>query len=258
VSHPSGFFRWLIRAIPALMVLTLATACSLAPAGTTPTPSATATNTPAPTATPSTPTLRYTIGTRNKTLHDLANVALPVSSGTNYQWTPSPGFQQLSCVSAESADSGEPAGHEVYQVFTCQLASGAATGSGTFIFSVTGTTTQEAVAQVEVDTLAGATGSGPDLTYRITTNSHFHGAAGIALAVNAGTNYQWSPTTNFQGLACASEGIAHPEGPAGHVQYQVFNCQLASGQTTGQGSFVLAEIGSTTPTETAQITLTLA
>jgi hypothetical protein len=137
------------------------------------------------------------------------------------------------------------------------LAPGAATGSGSFIFSVAGTTTAEAVAQVEVDTLAGATGAGPDLTYQITISSHFHGAAGIALAVNAGINYQWSPTTIFQGLGCASIGIAHPEGPAGHVQYQVFNCQLASGQTTGQRSFVFAEIGTTTPTETAQITMTL-
>jgi hypothetical protein len=121
------------------MVLALVAACGLAPAGTTPTPSATAANTPAPTATPSTPTLRYTIGTRNKTLHDLANVALPVSSGTNYQWAPAADFRQLSCVSAESADPGGAAGHEIYAVFTCQLASGAATGTGSFIFSVTGT-----------------------------------------------------------------------------------------------------------------------
>jgi hypothetical protein len=248
----------MVRVSLALMVLALAAACGLGPAGTTPIPSATAANTPAPTATPSMPTLRYAIGARNKTLHDLANVALPISSGTNYQWTPSADFRQLSCIAAESADPGGPAGHEVYQVYTCQLASGAATGSGSFIFSVTGTTTPEAVAQVEVDTLAGSTGAGPDLTYQITTSAHFHGAASIALAVNAGTNYQWSPTTNFQGLACTSEGIAHPEGPAGHVQYQVFNCQLAAGQTTGQGSFVFAENGSTTPTETAQVTLTMA
>jgi hypothetical protein len=37
----------------------------------------------------------------------------------------------------------------------------------------------------------------------------------------------------------------------------VFACQLTAGQTAGQGAFTFAEIGSSIPTETAQISLML-
>jgi hypothetical protein len=58
-------------------------------------------------------------------------------------------------------------------------------------------------------------------------------------------------------MTCAFKAIAHPDGPPGHVQYQVFTCELTAGQTVGQGSFIFAEVGSSTATETAQISLML-
>ena len=227
--------------------------CSATSAGVASTPSVTATST----ASSSIPNLRYKIGTRNHSLQELANVALPMNSGTNFQWTPANDFQGLTCASEETADPGGPAGHEQYQVFTCQLATSQDTGTGSFTFAEVGSTTAQAHASVEVDSLTGAQGSSPDLVYQITTASAFHAAASVALAVNAGTNYQWSPANDFQGMACAFKGIAHPEGPSGHVQYQVFACQLTAGQTAGHGAFTFTEIGSSIPTETAQISLML-
>ena len=227
--------------------------CAATSTGVTSTPSVTATST----ASSSIPVLRYKIGTRNHSLQELANVVLPVNAGTNFQWTPANDFQGLTCASGETADPGGPAGHEQYQVFTCQLATSQDTGAGSFTFAEGGSTTAQARADVEVDSLTGAQGSGPDLVYQITTTSAFHAAASVALAVNAGTNYQWTSANDLQGMVCAFKGIAHPEGPPGHVQYQVFTCQLTAGQTAGQGSFTFAEVGSSVPTETAQISLVL-
>jgi hypothetical protein len=142
-------------------------------------------------------------------------------------------------------------------VFTCQLATSQVAGTGSFTFAEVGSTIAQARAYVEVDSLTGAQGSGPDLVYQITTTSAFHAAASVALAVNAGTNYQWSPANDLQRMICAFKGIAHPDGLPGHVLYQVITRQLTAGQTAGQGSFTFAEIGSSVPTETAQISLVL-
>lgn len=252
--------RYAGRLVPcglALGVVALLIGACAAPVGGIPTPTRSATATAVPTASPSIPTLRYTIGTRNQTLHELANLALPVIAGTNDRWTPAANWQELSCGFGETADPGGAAGREVYQVYTCRLAAGAVRGTGSFNLVAAGATTRAAVAQLEVDSLSATPASSPDLTFQITTSPHFHAAASIALAVNAGTNFQWTPAANFAGLTCTSDGIAHPEGPAGHVQYQVFTCQLAAGQTSGQGSFTFAEIGTSTPTETAQLKVAL-
>jgi hypothetical protein len=127
----------------------------------------------------------------------------------------------------------------VYQVFLCQLATGHASGTGSFVFTQVGSTTPQKFALVEVDS-APAQGQGtPVLSFAITT-AQFAGAASVALTVSSGANYQWQPATDFQGLTCQSVGSADPGGPSGHLFYQVFACQLAAGQATGQGTLLFA------------------
>jgi hypothetical protein len=175
--------HWGVALLAAVFILA---GCTVTSTGVTPASSVTATS--AATST-SLPTLRYKIGTRNHSLQELANVALPMNAGTNFQWAPANDFQGLTCASGETADPGGPAGHEQYQVYTCQLAASRNTGTGSFTFAEVGSTTAQARADLEVDSLTGAHGSGPDLVYQITTTTAFHAAASVALAVNAGTNY---------------------------------------------------------------------
>jgi hypothetical protein len=141
----------------ALLALALA-GCGAALTGAPPTPTSppastatstpAATSTPTATATPSVPILRYSIGTRNQTIQDRANVALPVSAGTNYAWTPAKDFQGLTCTPAGKADPGGPPGRIVYQAFTCQLATGQASGQGSFLFAEVGATTPDQRAHI--------------------------------------------------------------------------------------------------------------
>ena len=233
--------------------------CGASVAGTTATPTSaltsTATTIPA-TPTPTIPTLRYKIVTLNGG-NGPASVALPVNAGTNFQWTSTHDFQGLTCQSAGTADPGGAPGRVVYQAFVCQLATGKTSGTGSYILAETGSSTPERIAQIELDRGSGTQGSNQNLSYQITTSAQLNGSASVALARSSGTNFQWSPAKGATGLTWQSEGLADPGGPPGHTEYQVFTGVLATGQTSGHGSVIFAEVGSNTPEATTQVTLML-
>lgn len=251
-----------------LVVASALVGCTIGGTGsTTATPTSTATTAPtasatsAATPTPGMPTLRYQILTLagNSTLQGVPSVALPLSSGTNFHWIPSSTFQGLTCTAKSTADPGGPAGHTVYQVFLCELIAGHTSGTGSFLFTQVGSNTPQKIALVEVDSRAAQGQGTPLLSYTITT-SQFGGAAGLALSVSSGTNYEWTPATDFQGLTCQSGGNADPGGPPGHPFYQAFACQLAAGQSTGQGTLLFIAQHMNPPaqaTYTAQVKLVL-
>ncbi len=238
-------------------LLLLLAGCGISSTASTPAPTTSPISTATATATPGIPTLIYKIVTTSKTLNLLPNVALPVTAGTNFQWSPvSANFSGLTCAAGGTADPSGAAGHTAYQVFACQLAAGQTTGHGSLLFAEVGSSVPQEIAELEVDALTGSQGSAPDLTYAITTSAQLNGAASVALGVNAGTNFAWS-VGSVAGLTCTADGRADPGGPAGHVEYQVFTCQVAAGQAAGEGDLIFAEVGSSTPTTTAKVTLTL-
>jgi hypothetical protein len=250
-----------------LVAATALAGCTIGGTGATATPTSTATPTPAASATPTPgmPTLSYKIVTQagNTALQAIPAIALPVSSGTNFQWVPSGNFQGLACTAKGTADPGGAAGRTVYQVFLCQLAAGQTAGTGSFIFTEVGSTVAQKLAQVEVESTTAQQGA-PILNFAITT-SQFGGAASLALTVSNGTPFEWTPATDFVGLTCQPGGNADPGSPSGHPAsgtpyYQVFACQLAAGQSSGQGSllFVAQHMNPPAqPTYTAQIKVTL-
>lgn len=185
------------------------------------------------------PTISYKIATQagNTTLQAIPAVALPVSSGTNLHWIPANNFQGLTCTAKSTADPGGPAGRPVYQVFSCQLAAGHTSGTGSFLFTEVGSNAPLKIALIEVDSTAAQGQGAPILSYVIST-SQFAGPVGVALSVYSGTNYAWTLGTDFQGLTCQPAGSADPGGPPGHPFYPAFACQLAAGHSTGQGSLL--------------------
>lgn len=238
-----------------LSAVTALAGCGGSGATATPTPTNTAS------ATPGIPTLRYHIVAQsgNTTLQAIPAVALPVSSGTNFHWTPANDFQRLTCVAKGTADPGGPAGHTLYQVFLCQLATGRSSGSGSFIFTQVGSTTPEKLAQVAIDNSGPQGQDAPILSFTITT-SQFDGAASLALTVSSGTPYEWAPASGAQGLTFQSGGNATPGGPPGSPYYHVFTCQLAAGVTSGHGALLFAASGMNTPAppqSTVQVKLAL-
>jgi len=120
-----------------------------------------------------------------------------------------------------------------------------------------GSSTPERIAQIELDRGGGTQGSNQNLSYQITTSAQLNGSASVALARSSGTNFQWSPAKGATGLTWQSEGLADPGGPPGHPEYQVFTGVLVTGQTSGHGSVIFAEVGSNTPEATTQVTLML-
>lgn len=247
----------------ALLVAAALAGCTVGGTGFTATPTSAPTSTPpaSVTATPGMPNLSYKIVTQagNTTLQATPAVALPVSAGTNFQWSLANDFQALTCTAKGMADQGGSAGHTIYQVFLCQLAAGQLSGTGSFLFTEAGSSTPQKVARVEVDSQVAKGADTPILSYTIAT-SQFGGAASLALTVSSGTNFQWSPGADFQGLACEAAGNADPAGPSGHPYYQAFACQLAAGQSTGQGTLLFAAQHVNpyaSPTATTQIKVVL-
>ncbi|HEX9058385.1 MAG TPA: hypothetical protein VF818_12730 [Ktedonobacterales bacterium] len=266
-------WQWALMGVAIILAISLiTTVTTLTLLKPTPTPQPTAaatattapqpTNTPAATAAPVIPTLRYRIGTLagSQSVQAIPGVALAVNSGTNDQWTQTT-CTGLTCASGGTADLGGPAGHAVYQVFTCQLSGGQSSGQCGFTFSATGAASApEERAQVEVYSLSGAQGSTQTLSYEITTSSQSNRTVSVALASSTGTPYEWAPANDFQGLTCALVGTAHapvPPGVAGYTVYQVFTCQLAAGQSVGQGSFTFSRMDSSTPEGAAVVKVQL-
>jgi hypothetical protein len=259
-----------VAIIVAISLITTVAALTLLRSTSTPQPTAAATataapqptNTPAPTAAPVVPTVHYRIGTQagSQSVQAIPGVALAVNSGTNDRWTPTT-CTGLTCASGGTADPGGPAGHAVYQVFTCRLSGSQSSGQCGFTFSATGAASApEERAQVEVYSLSGTQGSTPTLSYEITTSSQSNRTATVALASSTGTPYEWAPANDFQGLTCAPAGTAHapvPPGVAGYTVYQVFTCELAAGQSVGQGTFNFSRMGSSTPEGTAVVKVQL-
>ena len=245
-ERPSGRrTRGQVLFICTVMCLCTALAgCTLGSTSAPPTPTATATVMPTASPTPGMPTLSYTIATQagmldKNILQGVPGIALPVASGSTDHWIASSDFQGVACTAVGTADPGGSAGHTVYEDFLCRLATGHATGTGTFLYTQVGSTTALKRALIAVDSSEPTTPGAPILSYRITT-SQFDGAASLALAAYNGTNYLWTLGTDFQHLACPSGGQSNinPPNLSGGPYYQVFACQLAAGQVSGQGTLL--------------------
>lgn len=121
------------------------------------------------------------------------------------------------------------------------------------------TPTATTIATATATPTASPTPGMPTLSYQIATQAGIldknipQGVPGVALPVASGSTYHWIASSDFQGVACTAVGTADPGGAAGHTVYEDFLCRLATGSSSGTGSFLYTQVGSTTPLKRALI-----